>query len=396
MKLKKHNQQLLLSSLAVSLITASVTTVLLQLHFCTVQFQTLGNFCGKLIRENQANRQVVFQMLKSELIEKKVLGEENILPLFGYRPVDFWYRDDWIVVLAGIGFVAGVLVCVFLLTYRKKKQSDRIDTLTNYLEKINRGGQGLILETSEDEFSALQDEIYKTVTALYMTREKALTAKRNFAENLSNIAHQLKTPITSISLLAQMKKEASDVECFRQIKRQADRLTNLSEALLLLSRVDAGTLVMKRKSVDVFTLLTLASDNLMELFLQAEVSVDIPENGEVFVNADLEWSMEAVMNLLKNCMEHTPPGSTVHCAYEKNPLFVKIVIWDEGAGFSKEDLPHLFERFYRGKTERSGGIGIGLSLAKAIIELQNGIIHAYNLPSKSACFEIRFYERGVC
>lgn len=101
--------------------------------------------------------------------------------------------------------------------------------------------------------------------------------------------------------------------------------------------------------------------------------------------------MEAIMNLMKNCMEHNR-GGTVHCSYAHNPLYTEILIWDEGAGFDREDIPHLFERFYRGKNASGGGIGIGLSLAKEIIERQNGTIRAKNRPEGGAFFEIRFYS----
>ena len=160
---------------------------------------------------------------------------------------------------------------------------------------------------------------------------------------------------------------------------------------MLLSRIDAGTLTFDRKPTDVFTILSLASDNLYELFLQNGVLIDIPEMGEMNINVDLNWTMEAVMNLMKNCMEATETGTAVHCSYEKNPLYVQMRIWDEGEGFTKEDLTHLFERFYRGEKTKNTGIGIGLSLSKAIIEMQNGIIRAFNLPKGGACFEIRFY-----
>ena len=388
----ERDKQMILSGLAISLITAFVTAVLLMYYFSFLQYQAFGDFCGEFIQKYPDCRQMVFEILKLKRVSKTISQDENILAMFGYRPSDFLHIDRTIIVLAGAGFTAGFVLFLCFFLYRQKKLSIRIQMLTHYLEKINTGAKGLILETSEDEFSSLQDEIYKTVTTLYHTREEALLAKNNFAENLSNIAHQLKTPITTISLLSQMIQEPSSAKSVRQIKQQTDRLTRLEEALLLLSRVDAGTLVMKRNPVDVFTLLTLAADNLSELFLRANVSVDIPEMGEVEIDADLEWSMEAVMNLLKNCMEHTPENGMVHCSYEKNPLYVQIQIWNEGEGFAKEDLPHLFERFYRGKNETGGGIGIGLSLAKAIIELQNGVIRARNLPSKEACFEIRFYK----
>ncbi len=109
------------------------------------------------------------------------------------------------------------------------------------------------------------------------------------------------------------------------------------------------------------------------------------------VKVDLDWTMEAVGNLMKNCMEHNR-GGTVHCAYGQNPLYTEIRIWDEGEGFCKEDIPHLFERFYRGKNACEGGIGIGLALSREIVERQNGTLRAKNMPDGGACFEIRFYS----
>ena len=225
-----------------------------------------------------------------------------------------------------------------------------------------------------------------------IVREAAVKAKENYADNLSNIAHQLKTPITSISLSTQMLKEQSSSPYIEQIQKQLNRLTHLEEALLVLARIDAGTLEIKPTATDVFTLLTLAADNLQQLFVRADVRIEIPEVAAVEVFADMEWTMEAIMNIMKNCMEHSPKGGTVHCSYEKNPLYVQIQIWDEGQGFTKEDLYHVFERFYRGENATDNGIGIGLSLAKAIIEMQNGIISVSNRNSGGACFEIRFYS----
>ncbi len=273
---------------------------------------------------------------------------------------------------------------------RGKKR--RIEKLTRYLEEINMGKQGILVDTTDDEFSHLRDEIYKTVTALYQTRDEAIKAKENYADNLANIAHQLKTPITALLLSVQMMRENPSSDNLAQIERSAGRLQAMEEALLLLSRLDSGTLCLKQEKVDVFTLLTLAFDNLQELFRAGEVQAEVLEAGEVSITADLDWTMEAVMNLVKNCMEHTPRGGCVHCSYEENPLYVQIRIWDEGAGFAEADVFHLFDRFYRGEGEKSGGIGIGLSLAKEIIDMQRGNVSAFNLPSGGGCFEIRFYR----
>lgn len=386
-----HSRRTFLCVLSVSFLVASLITFLLTWHYSNLYFQILGDFCGKILENNPDCKQTILEILKSNKIYSASNADKNILLSFGYRQSDFFGFNRKTLWIADAGFLAGISLFFFTFRYWNKSKEARIKTLTAYLEKVNTGGQGLLLDTSEDEFSGLQDEIYKTITTLYQTRDTALSEKRNYADNLFNIAHQLKTPITAISLSVQMMKENPSFDYSEQIRRQLSRLTHLEEALLLLSRIDSGTLVMRRSSVDVFTLLTLASDNLQELFVQSGISVDIPEAGEITVMADLDWTMEAIMNLMKNCMEHSNTGTTVHCSYEKNPLYVQIRIWDEGHGFAKEDLPHLFERFYHGKNGSVGGIGIGLSLSKAIIEMQNGVIRAFNLHEGGACFEIRFY-----
>lgn len=392
MNRKRDGKFILLLLLAVSLIVSALTATFLTYYYGYTQFQTLGDFCGNIMKEYPECKQTVLETLKQWGSNPSHSLDKNILLSFGYSWSDFLRMNKNVVLGIGFSLIIGGTLFFVAFWYWNQKSSERIKKLTEYLEKINTGGQGLLLDASEDEYSKLQDELYKTIMNLYQTREAALTAKKNFSDNLSNIAHQLKTPITAISLSAQMMKEQPSPDYATQIERQLNRLTYLEEALLLLSRIDAGTLTMNPTVIDVFTILTLASDNLEELFTKKGISIDIPEINGVDVIVDLEWTMEAIMNLLKNCMEHTPKGTMVHCSYEKNPLYVQIRIWDEGQGFAKEDLPHLFERFYRGKNPKDNGIGIGLPLAKAIIEMQNGTIRTCNLLDGGACFEIRFYS----
>lgn len=164
--------------------------------------------------------------------------------------------------------------------------------------------------------------------------------------------------------------------------------------MLTLSRMDAGALKLKREPVDLYTALNLAADNLMELSLDSQVKISIADRGCVKITGDLEWTMEAFLNLMKNCMEHSPAGKTVFCDYEQNPLYTVIQIRDEGEGFSREDLPHIFERFYRGDGAKGTGVGIGLPLARALLEMENGTLSARNLPEGGACFEVRFYTQS--
>ena len=390
---------------AVSLISSAVTAMLLSCHYSRLQFDLVNVICGEVLEQEPEMKHIVSAALKEYTggnADGVAMGD--VLSVLGYDISDFSdFSVTYDIMFATIGFLAGIVLFAVTYAFRNKTEAKRIEELSDYLEQVNMGKAVVLSVSGEDLFSKLEDEIYKTVTFLYQTKDAAVQAKNDFAENLSNIAHQIKTPITAISLSLQtlsempMKKEY-ETDRMEQIKKQLNRLIHLEESLLVLSRLDAGTLMFQKEDVDVFTLLVLAADNLQELFADSGTFIDIPESGEMAVTADLNWTMEAVINVMKNCMEHNA-GGTVHCSYGQNPLYTEIFIWDEGDGFAKEDIPHLFQRFYRGKNADAGGnicgsgIGIGLALSKEIIEHQNGTIRAKNLPNGGACFEIRFYKQ---
>ena len=390
---------------AVSLISSAVTAMLISCRYSRLQFDLVNVICGEVLEQEPEMKHIVSAALKEYTggnADGVAMGD--VLSVLGYDISDF--SDSSVaydIMFAATGFLAGIVLFAVTYAFRNKTEAKRIEELSDYLEQVNMGKAVVLSVSGEDLFSKLEDEIYKTVTFLYQTKDAAVQAKNDFAENLSNIAHQIKTPITAISLSLQtlsempMKKEY-EKDRMEQIKKQLNRLIHLEESLLVLSRLDAGTLMFQKEDVDVFTLLVLAADNLQELFADSGTFIDIPESGEMAVKADLNWTMEAVINVMKNCMEHNA-GGTVHCSYGQNPLYTEILIWDEGDGFAKEDIPNLFKRFYRGKNADAGGnirgsgIGIGLALSKEIIEHQNGTIRAKNLPNGGACFEIRLYKQ---
>lgn len=379
--------------ISVSLITSALTAIMISGHYNRSQFDLLNAICGEVLEQEPEAKRIVSAALK-EYTTGNADGTEiqDVLSSLGYNFYDFSVPDHRPVILsAAVGPLAGIFLFMFTFLYRNKIEAKRIQALADYLEQVNIGKAAVFSAIGEDEFSKLEDEIYKTVTFLYQTKDEAVRARNDFAENLSNIAHQIKTPITVISLAVQTIQKEHGEKKLEQIQRQLLRLTRLEEALLVLSRLDADSLNFQKEEIDVFTVLVLAADNIQELFAESGTSVDIPESGGMAITADMDWTIEAVINLMKNCMEHNK-GGTVHCSYEQNPLYTEILIWDEGEGFFKEDIPHLFERFYRGKNACEGGIGIGLALSKEIIERQNGTIRAKNMSGGGACFEIRFYS----
>lgn len=392
---EKWKQKILLLFPFLVLLLGMIFTLVLFLHtYRQIAFEHISAFCEVVIENSPETESQLLAGLKdySSLTEQELRGN-NYLGKYGYRTDAFCKGFTSDVLLFPILFFGGI-ACAFalgILIFRRKNRQ-RIVDLTEYLEKINIGADGTLIQKKEDDYSLLQDEIYKTVTTLYQTREMAITAQKNFADNLANIAHQLKTPITAAFLSLQLMKKEVPNDDANKIERQLARLNRLEEALLMLSKIDAGILGLKREKVDLYTVLNLAAENLSDLLRRDNIVIEIPENGCIEFFGDIEWTMEALINLLKNCMEHSQPGGIVHCNYSSNPLYIEIRIWDDGTGFDPEDLPHLFERFYRGRRAVGNGIGIGLALARSIFELQNGTITAYNLQTGGACFEIRIYS----
>ena len=392
MNCKKNSFVVFGVAVSVSLIVSALSVILVSGYYSRLQFNLLNTVCMGILEEEPEAQKAVLAALKEATQETADGGiEGGVLSSLGYRASDFFYSDyRQTILFMAAGLLTGVVFLLCTFGYRNKKEAIRIRALAKYLEQVPAGKAAILSASGEDDFSKLEDEIYKTVTFLYQTKDDAVRARNNFAENLSNIAHQIKTPITAISLSVQTMEKEYDKKTLEQIKKQLLRLTRLEEGLLVLARLDAGTLIFQKKEIDVFTVLVLAADHLQELFAQSGTSIDIPELGEMAISADPDWTMEAVMNLMKNCMEHQD-GGMIHCSYGKNPLYTEILIWDEGDGFIKEEIPCLFQRFYRGQNAVEGGVGIGLALSKEIIERQNGTIRAKNLPEGGACFEIRFY-----
>ena len=294
---------------------------------------------------------------------------------------------------------AGVLGLVFglvaLLLRRRSIRGLRlrVASLTRYLGQVNAGEYRMRPKLREDSLSPLEDELYKTIVLLREGREQAVAARQSLADNLADIAHQLKTPLSSITLLADMLSfHLAEEQRWpaSRISAQAERMSHLVATLLILSRMDAGTLVMEQKHLDVEEMCRCAADSLQPLFAEAQVTLRLPRTDAAYTG-DMAWSIQAVANILKNCCEHTPPGGELAIRAEENPLYTSICIEDTGTGIPPEDLPHLFERFYRGQHTKKDSIGIGLALSKSLVEAQNGTLSAENRAEGGARFVLKFY-----
>lgn len=266
--------------------------------------------------------------------------------------------------------------------------SDQIDLVLHNADHLYIG------ESDEGELSILQSEITKMTLRIREQNDALKKEKEHLADSLADIAHQLRTPLTSVNLILSLLENNPDENerkaLIRETKELFLQMDWLLTSLLKLSRLDAGIVVFQSEQIDVNALVCVASRPFlipMELHGIA-LQIDVPEG--IIIQGDSGWLSEAIQNILKNCMESTGENGKIEIVCIDNPLFTEIAIHDNGAGFKKEDLPCLFDRFYRGKNAGATGYGIGLALCKMIITRQGGTITAKNHPQGGAIFAIRF------
>lgn len=297
--------------------------------------------------------------------------------------------------------MAGLSGTLFFAITRKRYQ--RIARLSEQIDRVLHNDERLkIGEAEEGELSILHSEIVKMTLRIREQNEALRNEKEHLADSLADVAHQLRTPLTSVNIILSLVEKDTDQENQKALLREAGALLEQTDflltSLLKLSRLDAKIVVFQKEQIKVKDLLSAA---LRPLFVSMDlhdirVRTDIPE--EAAVSGDLKWLAEAFRNIIKNSMESVGNNGQIEITCKDNPLFTEIIIHDDGAGFSEEDLPYLFERFYQGKykeehhenTGHATGYGIGLALCRTIIMEQGGTVSAKNHPQGGAVFQIRF------
>lgn len=298
---------------------------------------------------------------------------------------------------AGIG-IASLLLSFVSLWMTRKRYLD-IKELSGYLRRIYSGDYSLDLRDSvEGELSILKNEIYKLTMILSRQANQLQVEKEQLADAISDISHQLKTPLTSMTVLADvLSREDLEPEKRKEFTKtldtQLERMEWLLTSLLKLAKLDAGTIKFRKETVPAVELIDKASKPLLIPMELKEQTLVVEDIGKVSLKADPNWTTEAFINILKNCTEHTPVGGTLTIHTEDNPIYTGIQITDTGNGIRKEDLPFIFKRFYKGKNASEESVGIGLAMAKSIIEKQNGDITVTSKPGQGTSFVVKFYKQ---
>ncbi len=306
-----------------------------------------------------------------------------------YERVLFFYG------LAGI-LLLGLAVLGYL-HFLMRQRARNLEELIQYIQDIDRGLYDLkIGENSEERISLLSNELYKITTLLRESADRSRKDSESLNRSLQDISHQLKTPLTSMRIMLDNIADNPDMpadmrmDFLDSISQQVDRISSLVVSLLHLARFDSGVIRMQPEPVSIGQLLDEVLDGLSILSEVKEISYERSGDMDASIQLDRRWETEALRNIIKNCLEHSPEGSCIHLQAQDSSLFLKLTIRDEGEGIAPEDLHHIFERFYKARNSAEGSIGIGLSFAKTIIENDNGFITASSVPQEGTTFEIRW------
>lgn len=304
-----------------------------------------------------------------------------------------------------LGFVinkeAGILTIVSVIAFGTaffvftKDRYKSISQISDQIDRVLHNDDHLyISESDEGELSILQSEITKMTMRIREQNDALKKEKKHLADSLADIAHQLRTPLTSVNLILSLLTNNPEENERRALIRETEellvRMDWLITSLLKLSRLDAGIVVFQCEKIDVNNLICAAARPLLIPMELHHIDLQINVSKGVVIQGDSGWLSEAIQNILKNCMESAGENGKIEIICTDNSLFTEIAIHDSGRGFEKEDLPCLFDRFYRGKNPNATGYGIGLALCKMIITRQGGTITAKNHRQGGAIFSIRF------
>lgn len=303
-------------------------------------------------------------------------------------------------IICSIYIILVCLVIEFISLFFTKKRYNDISELTYKIDKILHNNDYTNFDVNkEGELAVLNSEIYKMTVRLREQTERLENEKNYLKDYLANISHQIRTPMTSINIMISRlsRQELTFEDRLKMIKEISKLLTRIEwliTALLKVAQLESDTVKLKKEKTNVEEVVNKA---LEPLKIQAEIKnikmkLKIEKNTNY--KGDYYWSVEAISNIIKNCIEHSENGGIIEIISETNPIYTEIIITDEGKGICKEDLPHLFERFYRGNNSGSEGIGIGLYLTKMIVSKQNGVITAKNRENKGAEFNIKFFNEA--
>lgn len=365
-------------------------------------YNSLSAITSVLIAENPEKEVEIINAVKSinenevengkKILAKYGIGENSTIEVEQIGKIINQNKAINILIFV-LGFSLLIVLFVVFLALRERK----IKNITQYLKDLQNNIYSLkIEENTEGELSELQNQIVKITIMLNKQAETMKKDKKELSVALSDISHQIKTPLTSINIMLDIIKEDEidenlKREYLHQITKQLDSINWLITVILKLSRLESGMVEFAREDIDVKILLEDIKKQMAVALEIKNQNLYLKVQANCHMIGDYNWTKEALTNIVKNCIEHTAENKNIYIEVEENCLYLQIIIKDEGEGISKEDLPNIFKRFYKGKDSSKESFGIGLALAKTIIEKQNGEIRVQSKSGEGTQFRIRIF-----
>ncbi|MFR8548051.1 MAG: sensor histidine kinase [Lachnospiraceae bacterium] len=294
--------------------------------------------------------------------------------------------------------LAGVCVWLAILLRRDRRRERKLAELTQYLMRLQDQSElPQLSRCREGQTGILQSELYKLMIQMKEQSSGAVREKEYLADMLSDISHQIKTPLAAVTIMTDLLKtpglpEEKRMEFTQRIDDSVTRITWLIRNLLTLSQLDANRLKLKREQVMARALLDTVLQPFELLLELKELQLCVECAQTIELTCDRHWSGEALSNIVKNCIEHTPPGGQIMISVSQNNFSTNICIRDNGEGIDREQLSHIFERFYKGSNQSAESVGIGLAIAEKIITLQNGTVTVQSEVGKGTEFLVKLYR----
>lgn len=396
----------------IKVLLTNIVIVLLFIIIFVVVIKMQNKVYSKIV--NEKINDIINNVMEKypEVKEKDILkiinnrddSSENILEKYGYDDELSYIKElreninkNLIntAVLIGIFGIASLSIFMRYVLIQEKELKE----INEYIKEVNNKNYSLKIEDNKDgELSRLRNELYKTTVILREAAENSEEEKEKLSIAIADISHQLKTPLTSIRIMLDNISDNPDMpqeireDFIQDISKQVEHMSSLVISLLKIAKFDAGTIKMENEEIDAKKLIDSVINNLAILIEIKEIEVITKIDEKAIFIADYKWQQEALTNILKNAIEHSQPKSNIYIIVENTSIFLKIKIKDEGQGIEQKDLKHIFERFYRAKNCNEDSIGIGLSLAKTIIEQNNGYIKATSEVGKGTLFEIKYIK----
>ena len=402
-----ENKVLLKKFLLVSIIPIIIFLIIGNIFF-TYQYQSyIQNYNNKiatlvnLIEKEYPNidRNELVSILNSN---KKV--SENIFSRYGIdiKNESIIIQNDKLfsgfIIVYNILLIGLALSIILLYLKHEKNQNKEIKKIVKCIEEINKKNYSInIDDNSEDELSILKNELYKITIMLKEDAENSKKDKHMLKDSLSDISHQLKTPLTSINIMLDNILDNPDMDnntkekFIQNIKREIRNISSLVGEILKLSKFDANVIKFEAQPVFINDVVKKAISNVEMMAELKNINIEVNNQDNMKLVCDAKWQIEAITNILKNCIEHSKEDSTITIDIDSNKIYKQITIRDNGEGIDEKDLPHIFERFYKGKNSAKDSVGIGLALAKTIIEKDNGSIKVDSKKGKQTTFIIKYY-----